>query len=345
MTNNTFKIIGKLGIGKASDRFNPFTSNTSERGWVSKRLSFYIKNDINFCNLEISGGYSSVNPVVYSFTKGSEKEKGKSIQIAWNDRFDKNVIDKVAEFKKNVIVFNNEKRTELISGYDFAQEVYNIINSDEYKDSLWKVEGNVVTSEWQGKFYTKYVPTRMYLVDDDSEHISEGTLEFHFGQNCIDDQYSTIGKIFLSGYTREYDGNRKREIGIPLQNIEISFANVNSALKDKIYKKWVNIFTCEDDEFKKIGLKVNYLSGSQDIEFNEDMLDDEQKEMIELGFMTLDDIKKEMGVGKTSYENVTRVAGLAKGYSKGSIDTGLTLKDYILDSNEDSTDIDDLFNL
>lgn len=346
MAYNTFTIVGKLGIGKETDKFKPFENKNNGRGWNSQRLSFYIKNDINFANLEISGGYSDSKPVVYSYTKGDSNKKGEAIQIPWNKRKDKDIIDTIAEFRKNVIVLDENNRIEVLSGYDFAEEVYNIIKSDEYKDCLWRINGDVVTNEWNGKFYTKFVPSRIYKVDSDEEHISEGVLEFHFGEGCIDDQYETLNKLFIKGYTREYDGTRKKEIGIPLEPIEVSFANVKPELKERVYQKYKQLFTVEDEGFKKIGLKVNYISGAEDIEFSEDMLDDEQKEMIELGFITLEEIKKEMGSGKSNFNNITRVSGLAKGYSKGAMDTGFTLKDYLLDvDNNEEDDMDDLFDL
>lgn len=348
MANNSFVIVGKLGIGKESDKFKPFQKSNNGRGWNSQRLSFYVKNDINFQNLEISGGYSETKPVVYSFSKGSEGKKGEPMQIPWTDRKNKDVIEKVAEFRKNVIIFDEENRMEFISAYDFAEAVHNIIKDDKYKDCLWRIQGDVVTNEWNGKFYTKFVPTRMYKVSAEEEHISEGVLEFHFGEDCIDDQYETLNKLFIKGYTREYDGTRKKEIGIPLEPIEVSFANVKPEIRQKVYEKYKQLFTVDGENFKKIGLKVNYLSGAEDVEFTEDMLDDEQKEMIELGFITFEEVKKEMGSGKSNYDSVTRVTGLARGYSKGAIETEFTIKDYVLseDNNNDlDSEIDSLFDL
>ena len=59
------------------------------------------------------------------------------------------------------------------------------------------------------------------------------------------------------------------------------------------------------------------------------MLDEEQLENIELGLTTLEEVKAEMGVGKGNFTEVTKVAGLARGYSKGGVDTGMTLENYI----------------
>ena len=128
----------------------------------------------------------------------------------------------------------------------------------------------------------------------------------------------------------------------------------NSGLqREKIYKKYLEIFTVDGEEFKKIGLKVKYFKGTESVEFDESMLDDEQRENIELGLTTLEEVKEEMGVGKGNFVEVTKVAGLARGYSKGGVDTGMTLENYIpkddvmedlheeeIDEEDDELDLD-----
>lgn len=345
MANNTFTIVGKIGINKETDKFKPYEERDNGQGWKSKRLSFFVKNSLNYCNLEVQGGYSQKNPVVYGFTKSTEGEKGRAIQIPWDKRKDEEVIKNMAEFKKQVIVLDDETRRETIHEWDFIDNIKELLNNEELKDCLYKIVGNVVDSEYNGKFYRKFVPTRIYKVEEDAEQVSEGLLEFHFGEGCINDQFEQIGKVFLNGYTRVYDGSRKKEIGIPVENIEISFANVKEELREKVYKKYLEMFTVNGDEFKKIGLKVNYINSVETIAFDESMLDDEQKELIELGFITLEEVKKEMGGGKGNFTKTTRVTGLARGYSKGSQDTGLTIEEYLIKDEETIDLMDELLDL
>lgn len=345
MANNTFCITGKIGMNKETEKFKPYSQTDNGKGWNNKRLNFYVKNDMNYCNLEISGGYSDKKPVVYSFTKSVDGKKGEPIQIPWNKRNGEETLEKVAEFKKQVIVLGEDNRLQTIHEWDFIDNVLELLKSEEHKDSLYRITGNVVHSEYNGKFYEKFVPTRIYKVDEDTEQVSEGVLELHFGQGCIVDEYETLQKIFINGYTRVYDGNRKKEIGVPLQNIEISFENTKEELRQKVYEKYLEMFTVEDEQFKKIGLKVNYINSTQQVEFTEDMLDDEQKELIELGFITLDEIKKEMGMGKGAFVKTTRVCGLARGYSKGPQDTGLTIENYLINDEETDDLMDELLNL
>lgn len=358
MANNTFSIVGKIGIGKGTDKFKPYEVTNNGKGWNSKRLNFFVKNDINFQNLSVRGGYSEKNKVVYTLVKDEKTGRYVSKQIAWDKRMDSKSLENVAEFKKFVIVMGKDEkgediRMEFIHEWDFIDNIKFLCENEEYKEKLWRVNGEVETTEWKGKFYTNFTPSRLYLVDDETEQVSEGVLEFHYGEGAVSDYFEDLKKIVLNGYTRQYDGSKKKDIGTPVENLEIDFSGVAEEKREKIYKKYLEIFTVEGEEFKKIGLKVKYLKGSETVEFDESMLDEEQLENIELGLTTLEEVKAEMGVGKGNFVEVTRVSGLARGYSKGGVDTGLTLSDYILeeevmedlhddmmDDEEDDLDLD-----
>lgn len=334
MSRNDFVIVGKMGMNKGTDKFKPFEVTDNGKGWNSKKINFFVKNDLNYQNLTVRGGYSDKNKVVYTLVKDETTGKYKSEQIAWDKRLEKSNIEKVAEFKKFVIVMGkdlegNDIRMEFIHEWDFIDNIKFICEDEQYKDKLWRVMGEVVTSEWKGKYYTNFVPSRIYLVDDTTEQVSEGVLEFHYGEGAIVDCFEDLKKIVLNGYTRQYDGSKKEDIGVPVKGLEIDFSNVAEDKREKIYKKYLEIFTVDGEEFKKIGLKVKYLKGTETVEFDESMLDEEQLENIELGLTTLEEVKAEMGVGKGNFTEVTKVAGLARGYSKGGVDTGMTLENYI----------------
>lgn len=70
------------------------------------------------------------------------------------------------------------------------------------------------------------------------------------------------------------------------------------------------------------------LDGAQKTELTEDMLTDEQKEDLELGFITMEDIRAELG-GSIYGERVReyQFAKIAKGFSKGANPTSYTVED------------------
>ena len=101
------------------------------------------------------------------------------------------------------------------------------------------------------------------------------------------------------------------------------------------------IFDVSGEELHKIGFKVEHINGTTSVPFTIDMATDEEKEMVELGFMTLDDLKSQYGVGKGSFVTKVEATGLAKGYGNGAMETGQTLADY----QETVSSEDDIFNM
>src|SRR5699024_9759902 len=163
MSRNDFVIVGKMGMNKGTDKFKPFEVTDNGKGWNSKKINFFVKNDLNYQNLTVRGGYSDKNKVVYTLVKDETTGKYKSEQISWDKRLEKSNVEKVAEFKKFVIVMGkdsegNDIRMEFIHEWDFIDSIKFICEDEQYKDKLWKVMGEVVTSEWKGKYYTSFVP-------------------------------------------------------------------------------------------------------------------------------------------------------------------------------------------
>ena len=97
---NTFEFIGELRFGKEPVKVQEFDS-----GWTKKSIQLSVlesKNNSMFVSLE--GGYHKAKEnKVYSFTKGLFGEKGNQLVIDWDNRFDQDTIDSVADFKKTVV--------------------------------------------------------------------------------------------------------------------------------------------------------------------------------------------------------------------------------------------------
>lgn len=347
---NTFKFVGKLGISKGSDKFKPYVEQTSKNGWKSRKLIFNVKANGNVESCELFGGYSEKNPVVYGFTKGQDGEKGKSVQIPWDKRKDEDIIENQAPWKLSTIKLG-ETTLRFLSAYDMIEDLKGIIEGGEYKNSNFMVTGTIEYQTYKGKVYTKYIPQRVILVEDEEE-IMEGVIELHFGEDSIVDSFEENKKIFLEGYTLQYDSATKGNVGVKLEGLQLDLSPVEEEKAKKMYQLWSKkVLKAEGDEFRKIGLKVRFTNGASKEEFTEDMLDDEQRELIEMGLMDFEDIKKEMSSGYSKGEKAVKVMGLAKGYSKGSEETGMTLSDYLPkvdvfeDEASDDEDLEDMLDL
>ena len=72
------------------------------------------------------------------------------------------------------------------------------------------------------------------------------------------------------------------------QQIEYDFEKIHGENADKAYNVMKRIFDVSGEELHKIGFKVEHINGTTSVPFTIDMATDEEKEMVELGFMTLD---------------------------------------------------------
>jgi hypothetical protein len=91
------------------------------------------------------------------------------------------------------------------------------------------------------------------------------------------------------------------------------------------------LFTVKDKKYYELGVKVKMLNGSQKMEITQDMLTDIQKELLELEAITLDEIRAEMGgnvYGKPV--EATVIMNMAKGYSKGRVETVFTDSTFVI---------------
>lgn len=390
--NNSFELVGKLSIGKESEKFVPYEKKEFVSGWVRTSLKFNVIAGCNRHMLTVTGGnFKDNHGSVYVVSKGGvddkgKKVKGKSFTIPFKDRFTSTKLDDVAEFKKFVIDLeipnrryllekaiekvkegneltdeqlsdvglesadqlqeafekSNKKRKEFISEVDFADYIKKVIDSDKYKNSKFKILGDIVTnlSEKNQTYYTNYIPSRIYLAKEDDEVISHGNITLYFNKESLDSgSVQEKGRYYLNGYMLEYDKNRKSNIPCP---VTITIPCGTDEKSEKISKVYLNQVTVEDDSWKEIGVKINILNGAQKEEIKEEMLTELEQELLLLGEITMDDIRKELGkdvYGERVQEN--EMFGLAKGYLKGAKASVFINDDFVLKSIEEEIEPDE----
>ena len=209
-----------------------------------------------------------------------------------------------------------------------------VIASEKYKDSLFFIRGNgeYQYSDTQQKVYESYIPNRIYLAADDAEPSSTATINIIFNKDSLDDMsVEEKGKYYVNGYMMEYDQNRKENIPVPV-TITIPVPSDDADQKAKKRAEAIkHKFIVEDDSFKEYGAIVNMLNGAQKTEITEDMLTDEQKEDLDLGIITMDDIRSELG-GSVYGERIREYQFMkpARGFTKGRQDTAWIEEDMVI---------------
>lgn len=337
---NKFEIIGKI-VKPKSEKVKFFEEKTTDNGWMMRTLKFNVKSENNTFLMEVSDGRSKDDSkaMIYSSIKNKDG-KYENIQFLHKDK--EKYIKDLAEFKKSVIVFDKDNRLEFATQYDMALALKDIIENEEYANVTFKVVGEIEYSRYEGKEYKKMIPTRVYVTDQ--EESATGTIDLMFDENSFDDSMYEDTKIcYINGFVAQYDRKAKKQLAFS-QQIEYNFEEVHGEHADKAYKLLKDMLDVSGEELYKIGFKTKHINGTTSVPFTIEQATDEEKELIELGFMTLDELKSEYGVGTGSFVTKTMATGIARGYSKGIGETNQTLLDY---QEKVSTDdeVDDLFNI
>lgn len=246
---------------------------------------------------------------------------------------------------------SNSKRHEFISEYDFVDYLNLFVNNEEFKKMKFKVIGNydLEYDAKNDKWYRHLNVHKIYRQPDDAEIISHVTFGVVFGRECIDkSDFDETKKAHANIYISQYIQKFHAPFFSPLR------LTIDGNGDDKSYKKACGFMkildfpdTCDCD-YREVGLVCKLLNGAQEVELTEDMLTDEQRENIEFGLTTLEDIKRELG--KPVYgDRVTDIVieKLVKGYSKGAQDTAFSEKDFGKPYDKDivNDDLDDEDNI
>lgn len=371
---NQFSFVGEIRPIKDSANFKGYETADFQSGWQIKKLRFNMICGDNRHLVEMSaGGWKDTSRnVIYTFSAGENGNKGEKMQVKWADRQNPDIIAKVANFRKYVVDLNlpgalkaaqeagdeeaieaaKKRRKEFISEVDMVEYLYKLVSSDKLKGIKFRVIGNIeyTYSANKNQFYRSFTIQKVYRAADDAEPASIGTIDTYFSKGCIDDSaFDENKKYYVSAYTQFYENNNfKANIFAPIQlvidaNGDDKAAKMAEGLKKKFEK-------ADSDEVRKICVAVKFLDGAQRRDISYDDLTDDQKESIEWGLTTLEDIKKELNNGVYGdHITATQVIGLARGYSGGSVDTAYTVDDLALptiDAEEDkSVDIDDDFDI
>jgi len=379
-----FEMLGKISLGKETEKFKTYSETTYDSGWVKRKIMFNAVCGDNRHLLSVdAGSFADGHGDVYTFSKGSVNEdgsrvKGETLKIPFKDRFTSPRLAEVAEFKKFIFDLekpgrryklekaaekiregtsltdeelkeiglgseeevnaafekSKNKRHEFISEWDFAEFIKEVIDSGKYSSSKFLIRGNgdYSYSDKKQQVYENYVPQRIYLADSDADEYSTGTIKILYNDESLDGMsVEEKGKYYVNGYMMEYDRNRKENIPVPV-TVTIPAAAEDADSKEK--RKVESIkrkFIVEDGTYKELGIEVKMLNGAQKMEITEDMLTDEQKEDLDCGLVTLDDIRADLG-GSVYGDRIQEYQFLkiARGFTKGRNDTVYTADDMVI---------------
>ena len=169
-TKGTFQIRGKV-IGTESEKFYTEKITKTDKPWRSVRFGVKI-DDNSTIYVELNG---MEREQVYFSKKNKETNETIVENVNWSDRFKFrkegfNLIGVNVGVKRIVndkgITKNDNKR---LTEFDACKEIAENLKDDM---SIF-VRGNIQYSTYEGKYYTKFVPTQVSLVGKDIDFDAE----------------------------------------------------------------------------------------------------------------------------------------------------------------------------
>lgn len=276
--------------------------------------------------------------------KSVEGAKDEKTIVDWANRLNPDIIETVPGYKRFVVDTDTYahrkeledanlteelekskgKRKEFIHESDFIDYLIKVLNNEKSKDMIFRINGTAEYSYGSKKdmYYRSFVPQKIFRVPDDTKQCCTGSMKLYFAEGAVDDTcVDETGDYVINAFVEYYDQNAKMNAFAPIA-VKI---NKDHKMANGFKKRFSK---AEGDEIKELGVGVDFINGAQTVDITMDMLSDEQKEAIEDGMVTFEEIKAELG-GTAYGERVTeiRLIGLMKGYSSGVQDTMYTIDD------------------
>lgn len=362
-----FEIIGTLKGIKDNDKFSAMEVKDFDSGWQTTRYRFNVLSGSNRFMVEINGGKwndESKNKIL-TFSRATEGKKSEKMEVKWADRKKPEIIEKVAGFRIytcNLLTRDeqnelksegredevNKKNHQFLEQTEYAALVKRVIDSGKYKDAKFKITGTIdfQYSVKDNRFYRTLTVQKMYKVPNDTPCKAEITMNAFYTEDAIDDtMYDDTQKYLFNCYTDYYFSSIKKNRFVPMGLVIKGSGDEKAAKRAEAFKKKLTEF---DDEatVRKVGLVCDMIDGAEEQAITYDDLDDDTKDNVDLGLISLEDAIKGLG-GNMYGPRVTeyRVKALARNSAKGSEATVYSEENLrklpVVEEAEESVDIFD----
>ena len=305
----TFNLIGRA---KVTDKtFN--LDNSYDSGWTDNQM--YLGVDCGNGNIVYaemrSGFFPDKDNVIRAYDKNEKDESGKSksVEIAWEDRFDESLLDSIADSSfLTVGVEKDVKGKTVYKKFLTAYDAVEYLNEHLEDGIVVNVKGNIGYSEYEGNVSVKKDITSIVLSKVEEEEDFKAT----FSQTILVDSKS-IGKkneekgtMTLDAYVVDYvgspkiDGEKveiKKNIVFP-RAFEVEI-NENPEITAKMLQRF---FKPKKGKLTEITVTGKLIEGASIVNITEDDIPDDIKELIAMGLYSEEEAEKKCAVGNNNRE-------------------------------------------
>lgn len=341
---NQFTFYGKIVPMRETEKFKPVDRKNFSSGWTNTTCKFNVLSDTNRIMVTAQGGKwvdDSRNSIITTGQKPEGGGKRETVTIPWDERFNKEQIDKVAGFRHYIVDLEDKdvrkKLNALVKAFEDGSVTDEMIEESGYntledaKEALDKANKrrHVFISAYDfSEYMTKVVASdkikdKIFRISGNQE-ISYNNGRFYANYmvnrvelasdaetstNMVVDFYFADDCVsenedvsYLNGWSSYYDSSLKKNGFFP-----ISIAIRNEKDLKLIKKK----FVVGESEIANVGLSVSVIDGADRVAITMEDLDSDTIEEIEAGWMTFEEVVRAMGGNKIG-ERITelRFAGL-----------------------------------
>lgn len=333
---NYFELIGKIIPLKRKDK-PAVERNEYESGWMNTTVNFLCLagEDSVICRVQGGKWKDDKKNAIKTMSVRRRQDDGTltesvKIDIPWDERFDKEQIEKVAGYKKFTFDLSNNttrkymnyarsavrsedwennalkmypfqseaeaderitaeyaKRHQFLSEYDFAEYLADYIeHADSNTVFCLKGSYDIQFSVAQDRFYATYHVTSISKAEHDAKPSATfNNLSVYIAKDFIDDEdVVEQGKANIHGWLQYYDSSVKKTGFTP-----IVIALYGDQKKIDYFKAKTKDMT---SEIGRQNMVVDIINQTEYREITMDDLSDEEREDIECGLRTFEDVKK-----------------------------------------------------
>ena len=363
---NTFDFIGALSFSRnGAVKENTFDSGWTK---VSLQASVQeSKANSMFITLE-GGYHKAKDNKVYSFTKGLFGEKGNALVIDWDERFETNVhqiadfkkivVDltenestkekyyelrkkiREIEVKENPSDEDTEKlaelykqmdeevpnRKEFITEYDAIQFLAK--HAEELKGKKFRVRGEIVSSYWNGKFYTSYNAKSFELVPEEYVNKLEGQVDLFFTKDSLDKSSAkSERKFYMETYLKQFSREHDKDVFFPYNTIFNFQQHDDENKKHKLHIQMIETeFTKKGKAVFTMPFVLKFVNGAEVKEVEASDLTPQQQMMVEIGMAEPKDFMKQT-FGERVSENRIHFPVYKGDFANGAVETDYDVDD------------------
>ena len=305
-----FTLIGKA---KVTDKtFN--LDNSYDSGWTDNQM--YLGVDCGNGNMvygEMRGGFfPDDDNILRGFSKDDKDDDGKSkqVEIAWEDRFDEELLDTIAD--TSFITVGVEKDVKGKTVYKKFLSAYDAVEylNEHLEDGMTvNVKGNIGYSEYEDNVAVKKEITSIVLskVEDEADFKATFTQTILLGFDSIGKKDPEKNTISLNAYVVDYvgkpkiDGKKveiKKNITYP-KMFEVAI-NDNPEITAKMLQKFFKVK--KKGSINVLTVMGNLIEGAAIVNITDDDIPDDIKELIEMGLYSEEEAKAKCAVGGNNRE-------------------------------------------